>query len=81
MRIRKEFKMAKKSLYDDIVQGLNEALEDASSPTPILKRRRISIEPVKLYNAEDVKRIRETTGMSQKTFAYYLGVSDKTVFI
>ncbi|WP_081795625.1 helix-turn-helix domain-containing protein [Butyrivibrio sp. MC2021] len=29
--------------------------------------------------AEDVKRIRNTTGMSQKTFASYMGVSDKTV--
>ena len=39
----------------------------------------MTIEPVKVYEAEEVKKIRNSTGMSQKTFASYMGVSDKTV--
>ena len=62
-----------------IITGLNEALEDSASEKPILKRHKVTVEPVKVYDADDVKKIRKTTGMSQKTFACYMGVSDKTV--
>ena len=37
------------------------------------------VEPVKVYEADEVKKIRNSTGMSQKVFASYMGVSDKTV--
>ena len=46
---------------------------------PILKRHKVTVEPVKVYQAYDVKKIRNSTGMSQKIFASYMGVSDKTV--
>ena len=62
-----------------IVTGLNEAIEDANSNQPILKRHKVIVEPVKVYEADEVKKIRNSTGMSQKTFASYVGVSDKTV--
>ena len=71
--------MAKNSVYESIMTGLNEAIEDAKSEKPKLKRHQITVEPVKVYQADEVKRIRKTTGMSQKTFACYMGVSDKTV--
>ena len=45
----------------------------------ILKRQKVIVEPVKVYEADEVKRIRKSTGMSQKIFASYMGVSDKTV--
>lgn len=32
-----------------------------------------------MFNADEVKRIRHSTEMSQKVFASYMGVSDKTV--
>ena len=67
------------NVYESIMTGLNEALEDAKSEKPILKRHKVKVEPVKVYGAEEVKRIRNSTGMSQKTFASYMGVSDKTV--
>ena len=67
------------SIYESIMTGLNEALEDAKNTKPILKRHKVTIEPVKVYDAEEVKKIRNSTGMSQKTFASYMGVSDKTV--
>ncbi|MBE5825951.1 MAG: transcriptional regulator [Butyrivibrio sp.] len=71
--------MNKKSVYESIMTGLNEAIEDSVSEKPILKRHKVVVEPIKTYAADDVKRIRNTTGMSQKIFASYLGVSCKTV--
>lgn len=71
--------MSDKKIFESIMTGLNEAIEDSVSKTPILKRHKVSVEPVKIYNAEEVKQIRNSTGMSQRTFACYLGVSGKTV--
>ena len=71
--------MGKNTVYESIMAGLNEALEDVQSEKPILKRNKVTVEPVKVFDAEEVKRIRNSTGMSQKIFASYMGVSDKTV--
>ena len=71
--------MMESSVFDSIMTGLNEAIEDAGSSKPLLKRHKVSIEPVKQYNSAEIKRIRQSTGMSQKVFAGYMGVSDKTV--
>ena len=59
--------------------GLQEAIEDAKSKEKKLPRRVVTVVPVKEYNASEVKKIRNETGRSQKTFASYLGVSRKTV--
>jgi putative transcriptional regulator len=67
------------SVYESIMLGLTEAVEDAKSSDKKLKRRVVSIIPVKEYGAEQVKQIRKSTGMSQKVFASYMGVSAKTV--
>lgn len=67
------------SAYESIIAGLNEVLEDARSKEKKLPRRMVTVVPVKEYGADEVKKIRKSTGMSQKTFASYLGVSDKTV--
>ncbi len=71
--------MRENELFNSIMSGLNEAVEDANSEKPFLKRQKVTVEPVKVYDAEEVKRIRKSTGMSQKTFASYMGVSGKTV--
>lgn len=71
--------MSKKSVYESIITGLNEALEDAQSEKPILKRNKVTVEPIKVFDAEEVRKIRNSTGLSQKIFASYMGVSDKTV--
>ena len=71
--------MKENKVYNSIKTGLGEAIEDAKSEKPLMKRNKVIIEPVKVYSATDVKRIRNSTGMSQKTFASYVGVSDKTV--
>ena len=63
--------------FDNIMEGLNEALEDSKKKN--LKRKYISFVPVKDYTKEEVKKIRNSTGMSQRAFAQYMGVSVKTV--
>ena len=66
-------------LYESIMAGLTEAIEDAESKEKKLQRRIVTIVPVKEYDASTVKKIRKATGLSQKLFAGYLGVSEKTV--
>lgn len=65
--------------YEELMQSLQEVLEDIESGGKRLKRREVTIEPIKDYKSEDIKNIREKTGFSQMLFAYYLGVSNKTV--
>ena len=71
--------MSKKTLLDSILYGLNEALEDAKKETPSLKRQQVTVIPLKIYGANDIKKIRNSTGLSQKYFASYMVVSIKTV--
>lgn len=54
-------------------------MDDAKNGNATLKKHIVKIEKVKIYKPEDVKRIRQETGMSQRIFASYLGVSNKTV--
>ncbi len=63
--------------YESIMTGLTEAVEDVKEKK--LPRRVVTVLPVKEYQAEEVKAIRNRTGLSQKLFAGYMGVSDKTV--
>lgn len=67
------------SMYESIISGLTEAVEDAKAEKKTLQRRTVTIVPVKDYNASEVQDIRKRTGMSQKIFASYMGVSPKTV--
>lgn len=66
------------SLYDDLVTGLNQAIE-IKKGNLTGRKTTLTIEPVIEYNNEDVKRIRIDSGMSQSVFAEYMGVSQKTV--
>lgn len=66
-------------VYDSIMTGLMEAVEDAQCKNKKLRRRVVTIVPVKEYTADEVKAIRDKTGLSQKLFASYMGVSNKTV--
>lgn len=66
-------------VFNSIMAGLTEAVEDAQSGNNKLPRRTVTVIPVKEYQAEQIKTIRRSVKMSQKSFASYLGVSEKTV--
>jgi len=67
------------SLFESIKQGLNEAIEYERGNLPETKTDRITIAPLPVYSAGDIKAIRVQQGMTQKLFAEALGVSVKTV--
>ena len=66
------------NVYESIMQGLTEAVDyqqGKSSP----RRMKLTIKPVDTFNTDDIKQIRQKTGLSQVVFAGSLGVSPKTV--
>jgi len=66
------------SVYESIMQGLNEAVEHQQG-TKKAKTVRLSIKPIQDFDANEIKKIRLSMGMSQVMFAELLGVSHKTV--
>lgn len=66
------------SIFDEIKEGLNEAIEYEKGNLPARKTV-ISIQPVESFSGDEIRRIRNSTGFTQNTFAKYMGVSVKTV--
>ena len=66
-------------VYESIMSGLSESVEDAKSEGTKLNRRIVTVIPVKKYQANEIQEIRKGTGMSQRVFADYMGVSCKTI--
>ena len=66
------------SVFDEIKTGLNEAIEYEKGNLKA-KTRTLSIEPVGVFTSSEIKSIRNSTGLTQKLFAKYMGVSVKTV--
>ena len=50
------------SVYESIMTGLTEAVEDAQSKDKKLRRRVVTIVPVKEYSASEIQAIRKSTG-------------------
>jgi putative transcriptional regulator len=66
------------TVYESIMQDLTEAVDYQQDKIPTRKIKP-TIKPVAAFNTEDIKRIRQKTGLSQVVFASSLGVSPKTV--
>lgn len=66
------------SLFDDLKEGLEEAIDYEKGKRPA-KVRTYTIRPVKEYNKSEIRKIRMDAGMTQSVFADYMGVSKKTV--
>ena len=66
------------SLFDDLKQGLQEAIDFANGDGPARVTTYI-IEPVKELDREEIKALRNSANMTQSVFADYMGVSVKTV--
>ncbi len=67
--------------FDILNMALDEAIADAKAEKTLLKHETLSleIEPLHTYTAEDIKAIRHSTGLTQKLFAKWFGVSTRTV--
>ena len=66
------------NVHESIMQGLTEAV-DYQSGKINARKTKLSIKPVATYSNDDIKQIRQRTGLSQVLFAGSLGVSPKTV--
>jgi putative transcriptional regulator len=67
------------SLFESIKQGLNEAIEYECGNLPSVKVDKITVSPLRIYTASEIKEMRIKNNMSQRLFAEALGVSVKTV--
>ena len=65
-------------LFDDLKTGLEEAIAFEKG-TGKAKKTTYEISPVKPFDSEQVRIIRNNAGMTQTVLADYLGVSKKTV--
>lgn len=66
------------SVFDEIKKGLTEAIDYEKGKIPA-KVTVLSVEPVTHFEPSEIKKIRNKTGLTQKMFAKYMGVSVKTV--
>lgn len=66
------------SIYDDIKIGINQAIEYEKKNIKA-KKTTFTVLSVEHFTANDIKKIRNQTGLTQVLFAEYMGVSTKTV--
>ena len=66
------------SLFEDLQEGLNQAIAYERGKGKA-KVKTLMIMPVKKYTNEEIRAIRNKSGMTQTVFANYMGVSKKTV--
>jgi len=66
-------------MFESIKQGLNEAIEFERGNLRGIKVDRITVAPIHIYTADEIKAIRVQQSMTQRVFAEALGVSVKTV--
>lgn len=65
-------------VFDDIKLGLEQAIEYEKG-TLKARKTTLSILPLDTFTSEEIKEIRNKTGLTQVLFAQYMGVSVKTV--
>ena len=66
------------SLFEDLKEGLQEAI-DYEKGKGKARTTAFIISPVTKYTNDELKAIRKNAGMTQKVFANYMGVSQKTI--
>lgn len=66
------------NINKSIIKGLNEAIKYEKDELNARKHK-YSINPIRIYNAAEIKHIRNSLSLTQPLFASLLGVSKKTV--
>ena len=66
------------SIFDKIKSGLEEAIAYEEG-TLQARTRTVNVTPPISYNANEIKQIRNDSGLTQVVFAAFMGVSVKTV--
>lgn len=66
------------SIFDEIKLGLGQAIEYEKGNLKA-KKVTLTIVPVDTFTPQEIKEIRNNTGLTQVLFAKYMGVSVKTI--
>ena len=66
------------AIFDDIKLGVEQAIEYEKGNLKA-KKTTLTITPIEVFTAQDIKDIRNQTGLTQVLFAKFMGVSVKTV--
>ena len=66
------------AIFDDIKLGVEQAIGYEKGNLKA-KKTTLTITPVEVFTAQDIKDIRNQTGLTQVLFAKFMGVSVKTV--
>lgn len=76
---RRRLKMAKNKAFTSIMAGLNESLSYAKGDESSARKMSVTVSELPSYKDVEIKEIREELNLTQKNFAFVLGVSPKTV--
>ena len=71
--------MAENKTFESIMNGLTESLEYAKGDSSKARRMSVTVAELPQYHDKEIKQIREDLNLTQKNFAFVLGVSPKTV--
>ena len=71
--------MVENKAFESIMNGLNESLEYAKGDTSKGRKTTVTVAELPQYHDKEIKQIRENLNLTQKNFAFVLGVSTKTV--
>lgn len=66
------------SVFDDIKTGLSQAIEYEQGKIHA-RSTTLEIAPLSTFESGEIRSIRQSTGLTQKKFACFIGVSVKTV--
>lgn len=77
--LRRRYKMAENKAFESIMNGLNESLAYAKGDTSKARKMSVTVAELPQYHDKEIKQIREELNLTQKNFAFVLGVSPKTV--
>lgn len=71
--------MAENKVFESIMNGLTKSLEYAKGDSSKARRTSVTVAELPKYHDKEIKQIREDLNLTQKNFAFVLGVSPKTV--
>ncbi len=71
--------MTENKAFKSIMKGLEESLEYAKGDKSKARKMNVTVAELPAYRDKEIKRIREDLNLSQRNFAFVLGVSQKTV--
>ena len=71
--------MAENKAFESIMKGLSESLDYAKGDSSKARKMSVTVAELPQYHDKEIKQIREDLNLTQKNFAFVLGVSQKTV--